>query len=60
MDMPVVQYKKQSVMWRYASMSKTRELAQYLVGKRKTLDFNKPAYALERPDSDEIWQKIMG
>jgi len=47
-------------MWRYALMSNTRELAQYLVGKRKTLDFNKPAYALERPDSDEIWQKIMG
>lgn len=38
---------------------KARELAQYLVGKRKSLDFSKPAYAVERQDSDEIRQKIL-
>lgn len=38
---------------------KTRELAQYLIGKKKTLDFSKPAYAVERYDSDEIRQKII-
>ncbi|WP_342306511.1 CRISPR-associated endonuclease Cas1 [Methanolobus sp. ZRKC5] len=54
-----VAYKKQSVMWSYALLLKTRELAQYLVGKRKNLDFSKPAYAVERQDSDEIRQKIL-
>ena len=54
-----VAYKKQSVMWSYALLLKTRELAQYLVGKRKTIDFSKPAYAVERQDSEEIRQKIL-
>jgi CRISPR-associated protein Cas1 len=54
-----VPYKKQSVMWSYALLLKTRELAQYLVGKRKTLDFSKPAYNVERQDSDDIRQKIL-
>jgi CRISPR-associated protein Cas1 len=54
-----VPYKKQSVMWSYALLLKTRELAQYLVGKRKTIDFSKPAFAVERKDSDDIRQKIL-
>lgn len=54
-----VPYKKQSVMWSYALLLKTRELAQYLVGKRKNLDFSKPAYSVERQDSDDIRQKIL-
>ncbi len=54
-----VPYKKQSVIWSYALLLKTRELAQYLVGKRKTLDFSKPAYAIERQDSEEVRQKIL-
>ncbi|MDG6245057.1 MAG: CRISPR-associated protein Cas1 [Methanolobus sp.] len=54
-----VPYKKQSVMRSYALLLKIRELAQYLVGKRKTIDFSKPAYAIERQDSDDIRQKIM-
>jgi CRISPR-associated protein Cas1 len=33
---------------------KARELPQYLVGKRKTIDFSKPVYAVERQDSDNI------
>ena len=54
-----VAYKKQSVMWSYALLLKTRELAQYLVGKIKTLDFSKPAYAVERHDSEDVRQKIL-
>jgi CRISPR-associated protein Cas1 len=54
-----VPYKKQSVMWSYALLLKTRELAQYLVGKRKTIDFSKPAYTVKRQDSDDIRQKIL-
>jgi CRISPR-associated protein Cas1 len=54
-----VPYKKQSVMWSYALLLKTRELAQYLVEKRKTLDFSKPSYFVERQDSEEIRQKIL-
>ena len=54
-----VVYKKQSVMWSYALLLKTRELAQYLIGKRKKLDFSKPAYNVERQDSDYIRQKIL-
>ena len=38
---------------------KTRKLAQYLVGTRKTIDFSKPAYAVERQDRDEIRKKIL-
>lgn len=54
-----VAYKKQSVMWSYALLLKTRELAQYLVEKRKTLDFSKLSYAVKRQDSEEIRQKIL-
>jgi CRISPR-associated protein Cas1 len=54
-----VPYKKQSAMWSYALLLKTRELAQYLVEKRKTLDFSKPAYSVERQDSHDIKQKIL-
>ena len=38
---------------------KTRELAQYLVEKRKKIDFSKPKYAVERQDSEDIRQKIL-
>jgi CRISPR-associated protein Cas1 len=54
-----VPYKKHSVMWSYALLTKTRELAQYLVEKRKTIDFSKPAYSVERQYSDDIKQKIL-
>ena len=46
-------------MWSYALLLKTRELAQYLVEKRKTLDFSNPVYSVERQDSDDIRQKIL-
>ena len=37
----------------------TRELVQYLVEKRKTIDFSEPAYAVDRQDSDVIMQRIL-
>ncbi|AFV22383.1 CRISPR-associated protein, Cas1 family [Methanolobus psychrophilus R15] len=52
-------YQKQSVMWSYALLLKTRELAQFLVEKKKDIDFCKPVYTVERQDSDDIRQKIM-
>ena len=39
--------------------SKIDFLAQYLVRKWKTIDFNKPYYAVERQDSEDIRQKIL-
>jgi CRISPR-associated protein Cas1 len=54
-----IAYKKESVMWSYALLLKTRELAQYLVEKRKIIDFSNPAYSVERQDSDDIRQKIL-
>ncbi|WMW24845.1 hypothetical protein RE474_12290 [Methanolobus sediminis] len=35
------------------------KLAQYFVEKRKTLDYSKSAYSVERQDSDEIRQNIL-
>ncbi|WP_234993680.1 hypothetical protein [Methanohalophilus portucalensis] len=37
----------------------TRELAQYLVGKRKTVDFVYPVYEIERQDKMDIRQLIL-
>ncbi len=54
-----VPYKKQSVMWSYALLLKSRELAKYLVGKRKDIAFCNPAYVVEREDSKEIMKKIL-
>ena len=38
---------------------KARELSHHLIGKRKTIEFNKPVYVDERDDSDFIRKKIM-
>jgi CRISPR-associated protein Cas1 len=38
---------------------KTRELAQFLVEKKKSVDFCKPEYTIERQDSEDIRQKIL-
>jgi hypothetical protein len=43
----------------YAILLKTRELVQYPVEKRKTIDFSKPEFTIERQDSDDIRQKIL-
>jgi CRISPR-associated protein Cas1 len=54
-----VKYQGKQTTWSYALLLKTRELAHYLVGKRKTVDFSKPNYEIERQDSDEIRKKII-
>jgi len=38
---------------------KTRQLAHYLIGIKKPLDFVSLKYQLERQDSDKIRQKIL-
>ena len=38
---------------------KTKELAQHLVGKRKTVDFMSPVYEIERQDNMEIRQLLL-
>ena len=54
-----VTYKGKSMIWSYVLLLKTRELAQYLVEKRKTIDFSNPHYAVERQDSEDVRQKIL-
>ena len=54
-----VTYQGKLVIWSYALLLKTRELAHYRVEKRKTIDFSKPYYAVERQDSEDIRQKIL-
>jgi len=50
---------KNSVTWNSALLLKTRELAQYLVEKKKAIDFSKPEFTIDRQDSEEIRQKIL-
>jgi len=54
-----VPYQKNSVTWNYALLLKTREFTQYLVEKRKSIDFSKPEFTIDRQDSDDIRQKIL-
>ncbi|WP_321418386.1 CRISPR-associated protein Cas1 [uncultured Methanomethylovorans sp.] len=52
-------YQKNSVVWNYALLLKTRELVQYLVEKRQVIDFNRPEFTIDKQDSDDIRQKIL-
>ncbi|MBP1908453.1 CRISPR-associated endonuclease Cas1 [Methanolobus bombayensis] len=54
-----VSYKGNMTMWSYVMFLKTRELAQYLVGKRKDIDFIVPQYETKRQDTSDIRQKIL-
>jgi CRISPR-associated protein Cas1 len=54
-----VPYQKKSVSWSYVLLLKTKELAQYLVEKKKAIDFNKPEFTIDRQDSVDIRQKIL-
>ncbi|WP_244603449.1 hypothetical protein [Methanococcoides sp. NM1] len=40
-------------------MLKARELSHHLVGKRKAVEFMKPAYVIERDDSNLLKKKII-
>ncbi len=54
-----VNYKGQSCTWNYVMLLKTRELAQYLLGKSKTIDFSEPNYEIGRQDNYEIRRQIL-
>jgi CRISPR-associated protein Cas1 len=54
-----VSYQGNMTMWSYAMFLKTRELAQYLVGKRQETDFVEPQYETKRQDTSDIRQKIL-
>ena len=54
-----VKYQGKQSSWSYVIFLKTRELAHYLIGKKKTIDFLKPSYEIERQDSNEIRKKIL-
>jgi len=54
-----VSHQGNMAMWSYVIFLKTRELAQYLVGKRKDIDFVDPQYETKRQDSSDIRQKIL-
>ncbi|WP_246276008.1 CRISPR-associated endonuclease Cas1 [Methanolobus zinderi] len=52
-------YKGNMSMWSYVMFLKTRELAQYLVGKRQETNFVEPQYETKRQDTSDIRQKIL-
>ncbi len=54
-----VSYGDKQTTWGSILLFKTKELAHYLVGKTKNLDFFSPGYGVQRVDSLEIRQKIL-
>ncbi|MDG6244851.1 MAG: CRISPR-associated endonuclease Cas1, partial [Methanolobus sp.] len=54
-----VEYSKKNTTWGSFLLLKARELAQYLVGKRKTIEFSKPVYVGKRDDTDILRTKIL-
>jgi len=52
-------YQDKSMMWSYVLLLKTRELAQFLNGKKRKIDFVNPSYKIERQDTDVIRKKIL-
>jgi CRISPR-associated protein Cas1 len=52
-------YKGKNSSWSSILLLKTRELAFYLTGKRKNLEFANPIYKVERDDSEELRQKVL-
>jgi CRISPR-associated protein Cas1 len=54
-----VEYLGSYYSWYYIIMLKAQELAQYLIGKRKTIDFSVPKAELIRKDDYALRQKIL-
>lgn len=54
-----MEYQGKETAWSYIIFLKTRELAHYLTGKKRKLDFATPPYEIERQDSDEMRRKIL-
>lgn len=55
----VVNYQEKDASWNYVIFLKTRELAHYLIGKKKSLDLISPKYQIDRQDTDEMRKKIL-
>jgi CRISP-associated protein Cas1 len=54
-----VNYGDKRTAWGYILLLKARELAHYLTGKTKDLDFVSPEFGVQRVDSHEIRQKTL-
>ncbi len=54
-----VEYQGKESAWSYIIFLKTRELAHYLVGKKRKIDLVSPSWVIDRQDSDEMRQKIL-
>lgn len=54
-----VQYQKLYREWGYIITEKAYELGQFIIGKRKSLDFSDPSPQLYREDSTAMRQKIL-
>jgi len=54
-----VPYQKANYAWSYVISMKARELAHYIVGKRKLIDFSSPEPDLKRKDTFELREKIL-
>lgn len=55
-----VNYDKHNFEWNYVIVKKTYELAQYLIGNKKSLDFSVPEPDSKRDDSGELRDRIKG
>ena len=53
-----VEYQGKEVTWSYVLLLKARELAQYLIGKKRSLNFLTHEYEIERQDSEDMRRKI--
>jgi CRISP-associated protein Cas1 len=54
-----VAYQGNEIAWSYIMLLKARELAHYLMGKKRALVFLTPAYYIDRQDSEEMRKKIL-
>ena len=54
-----VKYNKKNYQWSSIIDLKAQELANYLLGKRKDIDFSTPSYQLDRIDNKELRDKIL-
>jgi len=54
-----VSYRGKNRRWSYVILLKTRELAKYIAGENKGLDFVRPNVELERVDNNKIREKIL-
>ena len=54
-----VKYNGKNWQWSSIIDLKAQELANYLIGKRKDVDFTTPSYKLDRIDNKELREKIL-